>query len=76
MVTISSAEWLFWCCFYAVEPFGPRQEERRAGEIATAAASVGGARLVPADFFPSLRGPKPNARSGWAALCPALTPIR
>ena len=52
---ISSAELAEWMAYYAFEPFGPRQEDYRAGIIAAPicnAYKASGVRSMrPTDFF-------------------------
>jgi hypothetical protein len=76
-----AVEWDLWCHFYGVEPFGPRQEELRAGTIAAVAGNAWGGKLMPADLFPSLGGTgKGDGGRGWRAWarsrCPALSAVR
>lgn len=81
LATIPAAEWDVWVAFYGVEPFGPRQEELRAGTIAAVAGNAWGGRLSPADLFPSLAGAdRGDGTRGWrawaTARCPALAAVR
>lgn len=60
---MSSAEFGLWLAFEKLEPFGPRQEELRAGQIAATIANGNRGRgsrepFTAADFFPSLREPE------------------
>lgn len=54
-----------------LEPFGPLQDDRRAGVLTSTLAAVHGAKgLTPASFFPSLAEPsdddaKPKRAVGW-----------
>jgi hypothetical protein len=61
----------FWCAFHEIEPFGPRQEELRAGVLAALVHNRSGlgtkkARL-PANFFPSLKPAQKAKPFNWKA---------
>jgi hypothetical protein len=55
---ISSAEFVRWCAFYAVEPWGCEVEHWRMGVVASTVANAAGRKkpLKPSDFIP--RPPK------------------
>jgi hypothetical protein len=78
VLAMDAVEFDGWCAYYALSPFGARQETLHAGTVATAAASAfGGSKLGPADFFPSLKpavapAPRGGFRKWAAARCPAL----
>jgi hypothetical protein len=56
LATVSSSELAEWEAFYAVEPFGPEQEEIRAGIIATLLANQWRKHPVKiGQLFPSLK---------------------
>ena len=56
---MTSAEYTNWLAFYEFEPFGPIQEDYRAGLLATIACrAAGDKKAQPKQFFPSLSGPK------------------
>ena len=72
--SLSPAEWAGWVAFHDAEPFGPRQEDRRA---AYQLAAWAGSGFRAEDCFPSLASPAPaSGPSGfraWAsARCPAM----
>ena len=55
---LSSAELSEWLAFYSLEPFGPLQDDFRAGQIAAVTANAWGSAKEPYradDFFPHLR---------------------
>lgn len=47
----------------AVEPFGPMQDDLRAGVVASFMAAAGGGKVMPADLFPSLAGPRAEVKA-------------
>lgn len=55
---MSHAELAEWAAFFAIEPFGPRREELRAGRIAATIANAiprrGGEPFHAEDFFAEL----------------------
>lgn len=76
-----AAEWDLWIAFYGAEPFGPRQEELRAGTIAAVAGNAWGGKLLPADLFPSLTDSRGGGgcdgfRAYARARAPALGVVR
>ena len=56
---MTSSEYSGWLAYYQFEPFGPIQEDYRAGLLATIASRAAGDKnSQPKDFFPSVAGPK------------------
>lgn len=45
-----------------VEPFGPVQDDLRAGVVGSLVASSAGGKVLPADLFPSLGDGRPRER--------------
>lgn len=65
-VRMSSAEFTDWIAYAAREPFGPLQDDERAGQIAALVGNVAlgmgksqRERYKPADFFPALKAAEP-----------------
>lgn len=60
---MDSAELTEWFAYMQIEPFGPRQDDTRAGVVAATFANVHRGEEVPPylpqDFMPSLREIKP-----------------
>ena len=61
LARVSSRELTEWMAFASLEPFGPLQDDSRAGVIAATVANVHrdpkkGRPLRPEQFFPSLKG--------------------
>ena len=58
---MTSEEYTYWLAFHEFEPFGPIQDDYRAGLLATIACrAAGDKKAQPKQFFPSLSGPKQN----------------
>ena len=59
LAEMSSEEYTGWLAFYQFEPFGPVQDDYRAGVLATIACrAAGDKKAQPKDFFASISGPK------------------
>lgn len=68
---MDSAEFGEWIAFAALEPFGSRIEDLRAGTIATAAGAMAGVRTAPGEWFrwggSKVGGSWRDIRSGFGA---------
>lgn len=66
---VSSPEFVDWLAYYGVEPFGPVQEDYRAGVLASLAYNPwrkeGAEALGPEDFFPSLKQEEEGEDDYW-----------
>jgi hypothetical protein len=70
---MDAAEFADWCAFAALEPFGSRVEDVRAGTIAAAAAASVGAKTPPGEWIQwvSAEGDRPAA-GGWQHIFAAM----
>jgi hypothetical protein len=61
---MSSAEFMDWCAFYSLEPWGYEMENWRVGVVAATTANSAGRKkpLKPTDFMPK-SGRKKRAKS-------------
>jgi hypothetical protein len=63
LASMSQRQFAEWVEFFALEPFGPRQEDLRAGVLGSILINgnphrgKNPKRVKPEDFFPSLKGP-------------------
>lgn len=76
--SLDSYELSEWMVYYTLEPFGPAQEDLRAGYIACLLYNQnrkkGTKALQPEDFFPSLKKPPEEADpEAWAIALRAFT---
>lgn len=74
---IDADEWAGWLAFHAIEPFGPRQDDTRAGVVASAVVrAVAGGSCGPDDFFPSLKpaGEPTRSKAGFRRWACAMAP--
>jgi hypothetical protein len=58
---MSRGQWVRWKAYFELEPFGPVQEDLRAGYVAMLTHNANckpGKEKRPSDFFPSLRIPE------------------
>lgn len=58
LARMTAAQFREWCAFYELEPWGPVQEDLRAGLLCSLTQNLWseGRKVGPDHFFPSLRG--------------------
>lgn len=63
---LAESEGLYWMAYYELEPFGPVQEDFRAGQVASLIYNANRGKdakvLGPEAFFPSLQEPEEITR--------------
>lgn len=68
LAEMTSVHYTRWLAFYGYEPFGPMQEDYRAGLLAMLICRVAGDKQAkPETFFQSIAGPKPRQSSNQMA---------
>lgn len=64
LAEMPAGTWWEWLAYFKIEPFGPLQDDLRAGQVAAVVANTHRNRKKktlawePKDFFPALKGPK------------------
>lgn len=70
------AEFLEWCAFYSIQPWGEERADLRIAQLCSIVANVAkgkkGRPFKPSEFMPRFGPARQNAKAGFAALTQAM----
>jgi hypothetical protein len=81
LLAMQGDEWELLAAYAELEPFGPVRDDLRAAEAVCATLNAWGGRARPEHVFATLRPAESaraggaGSRSGFVAICPALSPV-